>query len=231
VLPISKVIVPSVLLRDSGIVAMRSDNFLAVVKASDRKFRPSHADCLHLDLFHENRNLLRDAGSYSYQDRGWHHYFSGTSSHNTIQFDEHDQMPRLSKFMFAKWLKNARVDEISVDETGQAWAGAYVDSWGNSHERAVRINRKELIVVDRINGNFSTATLRWRLNPGEWKVENNLASMIGVSIEVTCADQCGSMELVSGWDARYYQKKYLIPVLQVNYSAGAHEIKTRVSIE
>ena len=231
VLPISKAIVPSVLFRDSGIVAMRSDDFLAVVKVTDRKFRPSHADCLHLDLFHGNKNLLRDAGSYSYHDQGWHHYFSGTSSHNTIQFDEHDQMPRLSKFMFAKWLKNARVDEISVDETGQAWAGAYVDSWGNSHERAVRINRKELIVVDRINGDFSTATLRWRLNPGEWKVENNLASMIGVSIEVTCADQFGSMELVSGWDARYYQKKYLIPVLQVNYSAGAHEIKTRVSIE
>jgi hypothetical protein len=222
---------PSIVLRDSAIVAMRSVNFLAVVKLADTKFRPSQADCLHLDLFYRNKNLLRDAGSFSYHDKLWHHYFSGTASHNTIQFDEHDQMPRLSKFMFANWLKSSSADEIVVDELGQAWNGAYVDSWGNCHRRAVRINNKELVVADSIEGNFKTARLRWRLSPGEWKLENNVVSMAGVTIEVTCEDQPGSFELVSGWDAKYYQRKDPIPVLQANYSAGSHEIKTRISIK
>ena len=122
-------------------------------------------------------------------------------------------------------------NEISFDESGQAWSGAYVDSWGNRHERAVRINRKEVVVVDRIKGSFSTATLCWRLNPGEWKIEKNKVSMTGVTIEVTSEDQPRSLELVSGWDAEFYQKKDLIPVLQANYFAGEQEIKTRISIE
>jgi hypothetical protein len=133
--------------------------------------------------------------------------------------------------MFAKWLKSARVDEISVDELGQTWSGGYVDSWGNRHARLVRMNSKELVVADSIEGNFTTATLRWRLSPGEWKLENNVVSMAGVTIEVTCEDQPGSFELVSGWDAKYYRRKDPIPVLQVNYSAGVHEIKTRISIK
>ena len=133
--------------------------------------------------------------------------------------------------MFAKWLKTSRVDKISVDESGQAWNGAYVDSWGNRHARAVRINSKEVVVADSIEGDFTTATLRWRLNPGEWKIEDNTVSMAGVTIEVTSGNQSGPLELVSGWDARFYQKKDLIPVLQANYPAGNHEIKTRISIE
>ena len=140
-------------------------------------------------------------------------------------------MPRLSKFMFAKWLKSSSADEIVLDELGQAWNGAYVDSWGNRHRRAVRINNKELVVADSIEGDFTTATLRWRLSPGARKVENNLLSMAGVTIEVTSENQPASFELVSGWDAKYYQRKVLIPVLQANYSAGTHEIKTRISIK
>jgi hypothetical protein len=32
-------------------------------------------------------------------------YFAGTASHNTIQFDDRDQMPRVSRFLFGDWLK------------------------------------------------------------------------------------------------------------------------------
>jgi hypothetical protein len=230
-IPISKVKVPSVVLSDSGIVAMRSGHCLAVVKLSNSKFRPSHSDCLHLDLFLRNENLLRDSGSYSYQDFPWHNYFSGTSAHNTIEFDKHDQMPKLSKFLFARWLTNERVGEISVDQSGECWSGSYADSWGNFHERSVKISAAELVVADTIRGDFSNATLRWRLMPGEWAIENNIVTAKSVTIEVTSDSKSGFCELVSGWESRRYQKKEPIPVLKVEFPAGAQKIRTRISLK
>jgi hypothetical protein len=229
-LPLTEVKPASVLHKSSGIVVMRNENFLATVKVANDQFRPSHADCLHVDLFHRNNNILRDSGSFSYHEHGWHSYFSGTQSHNTIQFDEHDQMPRLSKFLFAKWLANESIEAISIDESGETWSGAYADSWGNHHRRAVSIFKKEMIIIDSIKGNFGSAKLRWRLMPGDWKLEENIVRMNGVSIEVTSVGESTPCELVSGWESRRYQQKQPIPVFQVRYPGGSNEIKTRVII-
>jgi hypothetical protein len=60
------------------------------------RFRPSQADALHLDFWLAGSNVLRDAGSYSYNtEPEWLNVFPGhNASHNTVQFDDRDQMPR-----------------------------------------------------------------------------------------------------------------------------------------
>jgi hypothetical protein len=229
-LSLSEVKPGSVLHKSSGIVVMRNENFLATVKLANAQFRPSHADCLHVDLFHRNNNLLRDGGSFSYHEHEWHNHFSGTASHNTIQFNEHDQMPRLSKFLFAKWLVSASADAISIGESGEAWSGAYSDTWENYHARAISMNENEVTIVDDIEGDFSSATLRWRLMPDDWKLENNVEYTKGVAIEVTSEGESGFFELVSDWESRRYQEKQPIPVFQIHYPAGPNKIKTRVSV-
>ena len=35
--------------------------------------------------------------------------FSGTQGHSTIQFDNRNQMPRLSRFLFGSWLKPSNI--------------------------------------------------------------------------------------------------------------------------
>src|SRR3546814_21172555 len=76
------------------------------------RFRPSQADARHLDLWLGGRNLLRDAGSFSYaeEDGVW---FGGTSAHNSVEFDGRDQMPRLGRFLFGAWLKADGVEAVS----------------------------------------------------------------------------------------------------------------------
>ena len=60
---------------------------------------PSQADAMHVDLWVNGKNLLVDAGSYSYNtNTGLSDYFNGTASHNTVQFDDRDQMPKLGRF-------------------------------------------------------------------------------------------------------------------------------------
>ena len=91
----------SLMAEDGGFAMLRSEKVLAMLRYPRFRFRPSQADVLHVDLWIGAENILRDAGSYSYntEDR-WLNYFSGTASHNTIQFDDRDQMPRHSRFLF-----------------------------------------------------------------------------------------------------------------------------------
>ena len=54
-------------------------------------FRPSNCDALHLDLWQNGNNILRDGGSYCYSDINAFQYYAGNQSHNTVQFNAHNQ--------------------------------------------------------------------------------------------------------------------------------------------
>ncbi|MGI9499745.1 MAG: heparinase II/III domain-containing protein, partial [Geminicoccaceae bacterium] len=77
----------------------------ASVRFPSFAFRPAHADALHVDLWVEGVNLLRDSGSFSYNPApGASPDLRATAAHNTIEFDDRDQMPRLGRFLFGSWL-------------------------------------------------------------------------------------------------------------------------------
>ena len=42
-------------------------------------------------------------------------YFSGIQSHNTVQFDEVNPMPRISRFLWGNWLKTES-EPIFIDD-------------------------------------------------------------------------------------------------------------------
>ena len=70
---------------DGGFAVLRCGAAMAMLRYPRFRFRPSQADALHLDLWLDGVNLLRDAGSYSYNTEArWMTYFSGTVSHNTV---------------------------------------------------------------------------------------------------------------------------------------------------
>jgi hypothetical protein len=69
--------------------------------------RPHQADNLHLDIWVNGENILRDAGSYSYSDEKWAARFAGTSSHNTVTLGSFDQMQKQSRFIWFNWVTKA----------------------------------------------------------------------------------------------------------------------------
>ena len=127
-------------------------------------FRPNHADALHLDLWYKGTNILRDAGTFSYNDQEAE-WFSGTAAHNTIMFDGRDQMPRIGRFLFGKWLAAENVEFVEDDGVTISAAAAYTDAHGARHHRAISLCADTLICWDTISGNFNEACLRWRLAP------------------------------------------------------------------
>ena len=68
-----------------GYYVLRDQGTLTFIRCGHYKDRPFQADNLHLDIWVNGENILRDAGSYLYNtDERWTRYFAGTASHNTV---------------------------------------------------------------------------------------------------------------------------------------------------
>ena len=217
---------------DGGYVILHGDNSHGVIRFARFGFRPSHADCLHLDLRCKGRNILRDGGTFSYNtEPRWLEYFSGTESHNTVQFDDRDQMPRIGRFLFGDWLEMAECTGIQQDSSGFSWAGAYVDGQKSYHRRTVSVRGNLWRVVDEIHGHREKATLRWRLIPESWSLQERVCDCDVASLEIVTSAPVRRVELVAGWESLHYQEKTELPVLEVEVGPGQWTVETRIVLK
>ncbi|WP_419177015.1 heparinase II/III family protein [Desulfosediminicola sp.] len=214
-----------------GYAVLHFGSATAVLRYPCFRFRPGQADALHLDLWVNNENYLRDGGTYSYSgDPAEMRYFSGTASHNTVQFDGRDQMPRISRFLFGGWPKARVVEPLNVEPTSHSFSVAYRDHWRCKHQRKVQLSAGFMKVVDNVSGFTDKAVLRWRLKPGEWRIANSTVSCRGFSVKVTSNVEIQRISLVTGWESRYYLTKSEIPVLEIEIN-HAGELITCVEWE
>ena len=208
-----------------GYAVLRMNQAMAVLRYPRFRFRPSQSDLMHVDFWHAGVNLLRDAGTYSYHaSPAEAAYFPGTASHNTIQFDERDQMPRLSRFLFGDWIKAKIIEPISVEQTHISFAVAYRDRQGAYHQRKLILFDNMLKVIDKIEGFKHHAVLRWRLMPAVWLIEGNrLVSEMG-RVTVHATMPVLNMSLVRGWESRHYLQKSETPILEVEVNQAGQLI-------
>jgi len=201
---------------DGGYSILRKNSAFALLRYPRFRFRPSQADALHVDFWLNGENLLRDGGTYSYSTSEANiRYFGGITSHNTIQFDDRDQMPQLSRFLLGEWLKSENVLPVTA-EGEQIIAGAgYTDCQGVTHHRTVILTGERLKVEDRIKGFCKKAVLRWRLMPCCWVLKGNTLVHDDHTLTVSSNVPVHRMALLEGWESRYYLKKTRLPVMEV----------------
>jgi hypothetical protein len=195
----------------------------AFLRTGPLRFRPGHADLLHLDLWDGPLNLLRDGGTGAYNPPPdapwWHAHLTGTAAHNTVEFDGADQMPRAGRFLFARW-----------PETGRLPDGAWTrDHRGNRHARAVRREGRAWLVEDRLSGPFVQVALRWRLAPGEWRATPDGAAGPSARLGVA-ADAPLSCALEAGWESPAYGAVRAVPVLVARGAAPVSRLLTRIEL-
>lgn len=180
------------------------------------RFRPSHAEGLHLDFWLNGQNVLRDGGSFSYVTKlGFADYFMGMQSHNTVQFDDREQMPRLGRFLFGAWPTAGKRQISNTQEGGVSFEVSYVDHKGANHLRCVTLDADGLGVKDVVGGFGRSAVLRWRLQPGAWILGENSVSDGKYTLSFSSDVPICRAELVTGLESRYYCNKDEIPVLEV----------------
>lgn len=216
----------SLLFPDGGYVVFRPESSensrpWGVLKYPRYRFRPAHEDGFHLDLWHRGVNILRDSGSYSYHtEEPWQSYFSSPAAHNAVQFDDRNQMPRLSRFLFGAWPRLCHEGELRQDSDGIAWEGTFRDYRGASHRRRIEISRGRWRIFDEIGGFENNAVLRWRLAPAAWRIVGSRCLGELAEIELACNREISRLALVEGWESRYYGEKTPIPVLELQVASG-----------
>lgn len=201
---------------DGGFAVLRCESVMAMLRYPRFMFRPSQADALHVDLWVDGENLLRDAGTYSYNtEPQWLNYFGGTAGHNTVQFDDRDQMPRLSRFLFGDWLKTSILAPLREQDGRVSFGAGYSDRAGASHQREITLDKSSLKIADRIDGFRTKGVLRWRLAPGAWQVDGDRARNGTHVLRVQADVPIVRFELTTGWESRYYLEKTELPVLEI----------------
>ncbi len=200
----------------------------ALVRLPIYRFRPAHADALHLDLWVKGKNLLRDGGSYSYNtDTSTHGYFKGTASHNTVQFDDQDQMAHLGRFLFGDWLQPA--EPITW---GEHWIqSAYHNRQGHWHRRRVSWQRDGWQVQDEISGWHRRAILRWRLMPGPWQRREQTLDGQDLTLTIVSSVPLRRFELVEGQESSYYLERHALPVLEVELVSSPARVTTTIYLK
>lgn len=202
---------------DGGYCTLRKDNIFALFRFPNFQFRPSQADALHVDLWINGVNTLRDGGTYSYNTTEKDlNYFGGTASHNTIQFDDQDQMPRLSRFLFGSWLKSKNTTPLHEANGLLKVSASYSDYENNFHNRELNLGSNYLKIIDSFKGFKNKAVLRWRLDPEKsWKITDKSITNRAQNITIHTDLPITRFELVRGWESRYYLQKTPLPVLEI----------------
>ena len=201
---------------EGGFAVLRKGDAMAMLRYPRFRFRPSQADALHVDLWKNGRNVLADAGTYGYnvpaEDLA---YFPGTAAHNTVGFDGRDQMPRLGRFLFGRWLETTGF-EFADEMDGAAMAAAgYRDHAGAMHRRRVRLAEDAMRVEDEVGGFRERAVLRWRLSPGAWRACEGGVTDGRDMLRVAASMPVRALRIVDGYRSRHYLQKETVPVLEV----------------
>jgi len=217
----------SLIADDGGFAILRNAEAFLCLRYPRFKFRPSQNDLLHLDLWVRGKNIFKDGGSFSYNaDPKLVSYFGSICAHNSIQFDYHEPMDKISRFLYANWVKTDWISSYTELDKCKSYGVGYTDRFGSMHRRKVKLCNNCLDVTDEIQGFKSTATLRWRLsdNITDWQLsfirnEIQLKSLINtLTISIKCSQEIISYSLEKGWESLYYLKFDEIPVIRLTVS-------------
>ncbi len=208
---------------DGGYKIIHFNNASAFLRFPNFRYRPSQADALHVDFWVNGINLLGDAGSYSYNSEpDLSDYFAGTKGHNTIQFDNRNQMPRLSRFLFGEWLKPSIVNNIYRENDEVSCKAGYIDYKNAKHVRKVYLNKDTLCVEDEVKGFKKKAILRWRLPDDSWVLKKTSKGItvegINSILSVNSTVPILNSTLTNGWESNFYMQKKTTVILEVEIS-------------
>jgi len=206
---------------DGGVYILRSTNSKAIIRCTDFRARPSHADQLHVDLWLGSQNIACDAGTYLYSGEGhkWRNGLAHTSAHNTVIVDSKDQMMMVSRFTWTNW-SSGKV----LKQDGKTWQGEH-NGYHKvpdpvTHQRTVLVlDHDRWLIVDHLLGKLvHHYSLHWLLNDFPFEQQGNsiLLSLnkMKYKVQVGLTNGTSKFSIVRGspnstrgWRSQYYGHK------------------------
>jgi len=178
----------------------------ATLRARRYSTRPAHADQLHVDLWHDGRNVLLDAGSFAYNlPPPWDNGLISAEVHNTLTLDGQEPMQRAGRFLWLRWAQAEHDAEASIP--GQRLTG-----WHDGYSRLGWRHRRSLewlapgqwrvedeLLPLRPETGLHRSVLHWLLPDGEWQIEGQRLALRLHGCLVTVAVDCSAGGVSDVW--------------------------------
>jgi asparagine synthase (glutamine-hydrolysing) len=205
----------------AGLYILRGPDSKAIIRCTDYRSRPSHADQLHVDIWLHGTSIACDAGTYLYSGEGvWRNGLAHTAVHNTVTVDRQDQMKMLTRFTWTAWSKGKLLRHEK-----NVWQGEHTGYKRLPdpvhHKRAVlSLGEDRWLVADHLRGKQKHHyALHWLLNDFPYKqVDNSILLSFNNSekyrvqaglLEGTSVVSVvrGDPNSIRGWRSQYYADK------------------------
>ncbi len=205
-----------------------ADSTLTFVRCGSHRDRPSQADNLHLDLWIDGNNILRDAGSYKYNtNENDLNYFFGSRSHNTVTLGKNDQMLKGGRFIWYYWTQslNAELKEAK-DEfifNGQISAFRHIDKKA-VHKRKV-IKKKGIPfweISDELNHNTNLPMKQY------WHPSKIFFEQFEISAKTIDGSEVLPLIEEGYYSSLYGQKE---PTMQLVFSTNESKLITTIKLK
>jgi len=213
-----------------GIITIMDSDSFTFFKCAKYKDRPAHADNMHLDIWVDGVNYLRDSGTYKYNtDKQLINYFAGTRGHNSLMINAENQMKKGPRFIWYNWTREA---QLNGDNQGEAFTltgkAKMFPTVGNGkglwHNREIVKSEGELnwTVLDSVKDKESNDELHqiWHPHP-------DFLDMISMSAFDAKGNEIEIKEETGYWSA-YYGVKTEVPIWV--FSSKSDTITTKIKI-
>ncbi len=165
----------------SGCCVLRSESGHVFTRAGSYRFRPSHADMLHVDVWWHGQNVALDGGTYSYNAAPpWDSPLARTGSHNTVTVDRRDQMDRAGRFLWLPWLSGRQTStRCSANGHLTYWEGTHdgykrLPSPVGYRRGILRIGANHWLIIDSLTSKAAHVhRLHWLLIDAPYELDEN----------------------------------------------------------
>jgi len=218
---------------EGGYYTLRTANSWAMVRCHSYRDRVGHVDPLHVDLWADGVNLLRDCGTYRYFVPGEcerEEFFKSIRAHNTVIVDDCPPLQLVSRFVYLPWPK-AKLEQFSVTNERIEWKGtsyAYARRpWHVLHSRLVRVDRATecWLIRDVLSGRGRHLfELLWHMPQGTKLLETASCGatlqlprrrLLQVKGSTKIQMKLKDADCTDCWESLYYGHKQRIRVLSV----------------
>ena len=215
---------------NSGFLIINYDSCHAVLKYPSYKFRPPQSDILHFDLFINGQSILIDSGTYSYNSKEAPNALKSAKNHNTVVFDNGDQMPKIGRFMYGEW---PELFHKSIDTVNNNYELSYKDYKGNEHGRSFSIDRNHIFIKDKLKMTGQSAKLYWHLGESDISVIGNTVETDAFRLTICTDDVPSVIEVCDALSSSYYQelKKHKCIIVNIANTNRMHIVTTEMEIK
>ncbi|MDB2490785.1 heparinase II/III family protein [Flavobacteriaceae bacterium] len=212
--------------KNSGYYIIQDGNTKTFIRCGGYKDRPYQSDNLHLDIWVDGKNILRDNGSYKYNtDKQFLNYFNGCEGHNTVSVSGENQMQKGERFIWYDWVNDAKGNLKEFQDkyifNGKIIGFKHLHS-NISHQRIVNKVKglNEWIVKDIISGVKNRTSYQY------WHFSNELSGQISI----TSIDQ-NNKKLEPIIEDKWYSSYYGVKAnsIRLSFKSNTNVFTTKIT--